>query len=93
MLPYEVLRGQWLLGALGGGLVLLLTAVASYLAIWQPRPGKPLEPSQGSAGDESRPPTMTFLQSLPVVLLLTYVGIVIFMVVYFAEKIASPPNW
>ncbi|WP_243438487.1 hypothetical protein [Fundidesulfovibrio soli] len=87
MLYYEILRGQWILAALGGGLVLLLTAVMSYLAIWRERPGQP-----GDCGGE-HPAPLSFLQALPAVLLMTYLGIAIFMMAYFAGKIASPPNW
>lgn len=87
MLRYEILREQWLLATLGGGLVLVLTTVASYLAIWRPRPGKPEE------GNREEPPRLTFLQAVPMVLVLTYVGIVIFMLGYFIQKIYYPPNW
>jgi len=84
MLHYEVLRGQWLLAALGGGLVLILAAVATYLALWRPR---------STPGGEKRPATLSFLNALPAVLILTFVGIALFMLVYFTGKIASPPNW
>jgi hypothetical protein len=93
MLRYEVLRGQWLLATLGGGLILMLTTVATYLAIWRPRSGPSPAPPEGSAKRENCTFAMTFLQALPVVLLLTYVGIAIFMVIYFADMIVSPPNW
>ena len=91
MLRYEVLREQWLLATLGGGLVLLLTTVASYLAIWRPRPGQTQDQSEDRKGHH--PPIMTFFQALPAVLTLTYVGIAIFMLAYFVQKIFYPPNW
>ena len=93
MEPYEVLRGQWLLAALGGGIVLVLTAVAAYLALWLPRPGPASDRAEGHAPPGRGSPAGTVFLALPVVLVLTYAGIAVFMVVAFAQKIVSPPNW
>lgn len=93
MLLYEVLRGQWLLAALGGGLVLLLTTVAVYLALWRPRPDPSPGQDAGSSEEARRSPAKNLFLTLPVVLVMTYAGIVIFMAAYFAAMIASPPNW
>lgn len=90
---YEVLRSQWLLAALGGGTVLVLTTVAAYLSLWLPRPGPASDRAEGRAPRGEDSPARTVFLALPVVLVLTYAGIAVFMVVAFAEHIVSPPNW
>ena len=95
MLHYEVLRGQWLLAALGAGLVLILTAVATYLTIWRPRNNETPDSKKPAPADsaEERPGTVSFLNSLPPALFITFIGIALFMIVSFTDKIFSPPNW
>lgn len=101
MLRYEILRYQWLLAALGGGLVLLLSTVMSYTAIWRKRSGQAPElpecpPGDTASEEASGEPcrrALTFLQALPAVLIMTYAAIAIFMAAYFVDKIISPPNW
>lgn len=90
---YELLRTQWVLAAVGGGLVLVMTTVAAYLSLWLPRPGPASEQAEGRAPEGENKPSRTVFLAMPVVLVLTYIVILIFTVAYFADKIASPPNW
>jgi heme/copper-type cytochrome/quinol oxidase subunit 2 len=37
MFDFEVLRDQWIIAALGGGVILVLVAVLAYIPVWGPR--------------------------------------------------------
>jgi hypothetical protein len=80
MLFYEsyILHNQWLFLSLFGGLILVLTFVLGFMAMWQPR-------SEGG--------NLTTLKAIPWILILLYVFIVLFAIIYVVVRMFYPPNW
>ena len=91
MLMRNLLQDQWLMLAVGGGLVLILLVVLSYLAWWRPR----VEPDVSAEGEST--PLPGFLAHgvaiCPWILLFTYVATIIYGVIYTIAKAVNPPNW
>lgn len=77
MYHYNYLHDQWLILSLGGGLILVLLIVLTYMAVWRPRPPEPEKP---------RPASEATLQFIPWVLIVIYVAILVY---YFV----SPYIW
>jgi hypothetical protein len=78
MLRLDILQDQWLLLALGGGLVLVLAFAVAYLGYWR-------KPS-GQADAAGRRP-------VPWILILVYVAIPVFAAIYLILHAMNPPNW
>jgi hypothetical protein len=80
MLFYEssVLHNQWLFLSFFGGILLVLTIVLGFMAIWQPR------------REVIRIPT---LKAIPWLLILLYVFIVSYAIIYVIIRMFIPPNW
>lgn len=72
MFQYSIIQNQWLILALGGGLVLVLGIALSYIAIWQPR-----RPS----GRKSPQASKSTLQFIPWILVVTYVAILVYYLI------------
>jgi len=72
MFQYHILQNQWLVLALGGGLVLVLAVVLSYIAIWRPRRSPGRSDERGSKAT---------LQFIPWILIVTYVVILVYYLV------------
>ena len=87
MFRLDVLQNQWLLLALGVGLVLVLCVGLFYLTLWKPR----LDPLVASS---AKPPVLKWIASfLPALLIVVYASIVVFIVVYTLAMVRHPPNW
>jgi len=72
MFQYHIIQNQWLILALGGGLVLVLGIALSYIAIWQPRrpPGRIEHQASKST-----------LQFIPWILVVTYIAILVYYLI------------
>ena len=84
---FEVLRNQWLVLAIGGGLILLLLAMLLYLAIWRPREKLESERTRDESGWGHT------WRHIPLILILTYVVAVIYAIAFSIYVSNSPPNW
>ena len=80
MFRLDILQNQWLMLAMAGGLVLVLSMVLFSLAMWRERPPQTAAPR----------PARRFI---PVLLILVYTFTAIFIVVYTLAMSRHPPNW
>ncbi len=80
MLRLDVLQSQWIVAAIMGGIVLALVTALAYLTFWQPRRRADAEETSASG-------------RMPLVLVLTYVVMALFIVAYTAFLAFRPPNW
>lgn len=90
MFRLDVLQNQWLLLALGLGVIFVLAMALAYTAIWRPRQTPP-------AGDDSAPtPELPFGQWMrsyvPWILILTLLFVIAFIVIYTVMAATTPPN-
>jgi hypothetical protein len=84
VVQYTVLQNEWLLLAILGGFALVLVSVLGYMALWRRR-----QPEVEGAVTFGR-----WLRSYaPYVLIVTYIGAVVFSIVYVLMRAANPPNW
>ncbi len=79
MFRLDVLQDQWLILALGGGVVLVLTVIVAYLGYWR-------TPTKEEGAPDGHGP-------VPWVLILLYAAIPVFAIVYLLFRAACPPNW
>ena len=90
MLEWNVLQYRWLINAVLGALALVLAVVLAYMAIWQQR-YDPAARVEQAAGQQTR---LAWISSfLPWVLILTYLGSLIYGIIYTAARAVYPPNW
>lgn len=82
MFRLEVLQNRWLMLVLLGGLVLVLGAVLAYLAMWRREDRG--DAATGLGGGHGR---------MPLVLILTGLGLGLFGVIYTMAMIFYPPQW
>jgi hypothetical protein len=86
MFKLDVLRYQTLILALLGGISLLLFVVVAYLDYWKPRKKKP-------DTNETMKEWMNWWEAIPWSLKITYVGSIIFAVLYTIYSIYNPPTY
>ena len=87
MFRLDVLQNQWLALSLAAGLIVTLCLTLYCLAMWKERPGATApEPEERPDGKPRR-------WSPPALLVLVYVGVLIFGIVYTAMMVWNPPNW
>ncbi|MFB3890611.1 MAG: hypothetical protein ACE15C_01165 [Phycisphaerae bacterium] len=94
----DIIQNQWLLLALGLGVVFVLAMALAYTAIWRPRQtpsgGEGAAPAQ--EGEPAPPGELPFGQWLrsyvPWILILTLLFVIVFMVVYTIMAATTPPN-
>jgi hypothetical protein len=88
MFRLDVLHNQWLVAALGGGIVLALCVALYYLAMWRQRPdgGWP-RPAEERAGRGR------MRGAVPGLLVFTYGLVLAFILVFTWVVIRFPPNW
>jgi multisubunit Na+/H+ antiporter MnhB subunit len=80
MFYLDVLQGQWVILAVGGGLALALVLALVYLAFWRNRAG-------GDAEADARP------RRVPWFLILLYAAILVYWISYMVFNIRHPPTW
>jgi len=86
MYDYEVLRNQWIIFALLGGIVFVLFIIIGYLDLWKPRKRK-------TNSDETDTEYMGAIESIPWILKVMFIGSFVFIVLYIIFRIINPPNW
>ena len=95
MFRLSVLQYQWLILALFGGAVLVLTMVLTYMMMWRPR--KENQEAAAEAVAESDYQGYSALRwyssFMPWILTLTFVSVVVFAIIYAFYSIKNPPNW
>lgn len=92
MLDLNVLHSQWLAMALMGGLVLMLSTILTYYALWRPRAGE----GQYIGTQKVKGPISLarwWVSFVPWILTLTYLAIATYGIWYVLAKMAHPPNW
>ena len=91
MFGIDVLQYRWLWASSLGGAALVLGFVLSYLAFWRER-GAVIDESAPAAG--KGPGALAWVRSfVPWILIVTYVGFVIYAIAYTLAVAANPPNW
>lgn len=88
MFHLEVLQNRWVFLGLFGGIVLVLAMVLTYVALWQPRP-----PGQFNQPDSRLQGWIPLRLAIPWFLILTYVGVVLYGILYVILVSTTPPNW
>jgi hypothetical protein len=92
MFGIDVLQYRWLWASLLGGAALVLGFVLSYFAFWRQREATAIDESVSSAG--AQPGVWAWVRSfVPWILIVVYVGFVIYAIAYTLAVAASPPNW
>ena len=86
MFNLHVLQHQWLVTALVSGLTVVFAAVLTYLAIWKPRSWREDDPDRDAVSDRS-------WQYIPWILIMTYVGIILYEIGYTVLFALYPPNY
>ncbi len=97
MFRLDVLQNQWLLLALGLGVIFVLAMALAYTAIWRPRQtpsgGEGAAPAHGGEPAPAELPFGQWLRSyVPWILILTLLFVIAFMVVYLIMAATTPPN-
>jgi hypothetical protein len=91
----DVLQNQWLLLALGLGVVFVLAMALACMAIWRPRQAPPTA-GDGSAPSTAPPaelPAGQWMRSyVPWILILTLLFVIAFIVIYTIMAASAPPN-
>ena len=85
MFQYTILQNQWLFLSLGSGVILTITIILFFLAIWRPRPM--VDQGQTFKGSGA---TWRFM---PWILIVTYVAMFVY---YFAGPLVQaywPGEW
>lgn len=88
MFRLDVLQNQWLMLAMGGGLILILGFVLACMAFWKPR--QAIVDEQATAAMPRREWLRSFM---PWLLIVAYAFILVYAVVYTIMQILNPPNW
>jgi uncharacterized membrane protein len=92
MFGFDVLQSRWLWAALLGGTALVLGFVLSYFAFWRQREAAAIDESGGST--DKQPGVWAWVGSfVPWILVVVYVGFVIYAIAYTLAAAANPPNW
>lgn len=86
MFRLNIQQNLWVLLAVMCGTALVLSLVLAYLAIWQPREPRGVEPADGSHEQRGR-------AALPWILIVTYISVAVWGLVYTISKALNPPNW
>jgi putative exporter of polyketide antibiotics len=86
----DVLQNRWLILVLLGGTALVLGVVLAYMAIWRGRDVAPAGEDAAGAKPSARPWLRSFF---PWVLVLTYAGMLAYVVIYTFVLASNPPNW
>jgi ABC-type Fe3+ transport system permease subunit len=86
MYRLDVFQNQWLVVMMACGLVLVLSIVLYYVAMWRRRPDASGQAQSGAAAPKKP-------RLLPEVLILVYAFALVFMIVYTLFMIRYPPNW
>ncbi len=86
MFNYDVMRNQWVMLAMFGGVVFVLFVVVTYLDLWQPRKKK-------KDSDETETNYLSLSDGIPMSLKGTYIVLTIFTILYIIYRILNPPNW
>ena len=84
MLPFTITQTIYIVLALAGGIAVTLAAVLTYWMIWRPRPPVDQMPATGWRG---------VFGHVPLVLALTYAGIVVYSILMLLAYASKPPNW
>ena len=71
MYHYNYIQDQWLILSLGGGTLLVLVIVLSYIAMWRPRP-------PGTEEGQPRKASTDTLRFIPLVLVVIYLVIFVY---------------
>jgi hypothetical protein len=82
MYQLSVLQYQWLILALGGGMILTLGFAATYLMMWRPRTQSDIPVSGGKA----------LIKWIPWFIIVLFAVIVIFQLTYAIVLHFYPPN-
>ncbi len=77
MLHYQVLQSHWLLLSIFGSMILMVSLVLTYMAIWRPRSGDEGTVVPGSEGISDR-----WYHYIPWIIVLTYAAVFGFAVTY-----------
>ncbi|RPI60868.1 MAG: hypothetical protein EHM48_06540 [Planctomycetaceae bacterium] len=90
MFRLDVLQNQWLMLAMLGGAVALLTVVLAYVAFWRKRS----DAVSDTGPDSPRQPLGAWVRSfVPWILIGTFAFVAVWAVVYTIMIIKNPPNW
>lgn len=88
---YEILRNQWAVVALLGGIVLTITVILTYWALWRPREEEARKGRQEISDLRS---LLTWIISfLPWVLALATIATMAYVIAYVAMAVFNSPNW
>ena len=87
MLEFNVLQNRWVILALGAGLFSVFVVILFLVELWKPRSDELVGPDEGESSWQS------VYTHIPWILILTYVGIVVYGIVYTIINSMNPPNW
>ncbi len=90
MFNFEIYRQHWIFFALFLGVILVLTMVLSYLAMWRERG---VEKETQVSITDIRTFLIWFQRAFPWVLILTIAGTWLLAILYPLMKSVNPPNW
>lgn len=91
MLDLEIQRNQYLVLGIVGGMALVLGWVLAYVAMWRQRELGGEETVAHASGKRT---VLSWLHSfMPWVLVILYVGAVVYAVAYTYMTWKNPPNW
>ena len=86
----DVLHAQWIIIAVGGGLIVMLGVILFFYAGWRP---KEVEEMVHDPIRNRRDFLRWLLGAFPWILIVTILVILVWSFVYPIMKSGSPPNW